>query len=330
MDSDIIQLTLDEAELYYSLLKKIKSTEYPLSDLLPGIIELAHIIHDRQLEKWAKLERGGYYSQSTYNYLEDSIPSYREVYGYYSDKSGLAIDRTESETYELKSSVIELERMISYEKSDNYIKFINPNSITTNDTHICIRVSSVNRCLDLIRDQFSDYLLDVKSKITILKSTDNSELKVNNIDKLESIFSRFHKVALELRDRRKPNPPILMENEYDVQYVLRGLLTLSFDIIKPEEPCPSCCGSYSIIDILLDNEKIAIEVKRLKPDLTSEKLKGQLLKDINDYRKHGMVKKIIFFLYDPDFLISRQEVFIDGIPKNVEGIEIQVYFSPIV
>ena len=40
------------------------------------------------------------------------------------------------------------------------------------------------------------------------------------IPQVEQLLDRFHGVALEFRTRRAPRAPFLMEDEYDVQYLL--------------------------------------------------------------------------------------------------------------
>src|SRR5262249_20623618 len=75
------------------------------------------------------------------------------------------------------------------------------------------------------------------------------------------VADSFHRVALRLRTRRGQRPPVTIADEYDVQYVLGGLLASSFDDVRPEEWTPSYAGGASRVDFLLKNEAIAIETK---------------------------------------------------------------------
>jgi hypothetical protein len=50
------------------------------------------------------------------------------------------------------------------------------------------------------------------------------------------ICSRFHAVAVQLRNRRQNRPTLTINDEYDVQDVLNAVLGLHFDDVRPREP----------------------------------------------------------------------------------------------
>jgi|SRR5208282_4215835 len=52
---------------------------------------------------------------------------------------------------------------------------------------------------------------------------------------LIQLADSFSRVALNLRTRRKGRTPILIEDEYDVQYIFGALLLTRFDDIRPED-----------------------------------------------------------------------------------------------
>lgn len=52
------------------------------------------------------------------------------------------------------------------------------------------------------------------------------------VSTLVLLLRRFHKIAQELRDRRTDREPLVIRDEYDVQYLLSGLLKLHFDDIR--------------------------------------------------------------------------------------------------
>ncbi|WP_272417958.1 hypothetical protein [Polyangium jinanense] len=118
-------------------------------------------------------------------------------------------------------------------------------------------------------------------------------------------LSRFDRVAIQLRNRGR-KPPLDIADEYDVQYVLRALLSTDFDDVRTEEPTPSVAAGSARVDFLLKNEQILIEVKKTRNDLGPKELKKQLLADIPHYRQHPDCRTLICFIYDPDGRIDNQ------------------------
>jgi hypothetical protein len=98
------------------------------------------------------------------------------------------------------------------------------------------------------------------SSIKRLKEKDNFEEVPLN--RLLTIFSRFHLVANQLKRRRKTKTPYLIEDEYDVQNLLLALLRIDFDDIRKEDWAPIYAGGASRIDFVLKSEGILIEVKK--------------------------------------------------------------------
>jgi hypothetical protein len=80
-----------------------------------------------------------------------------------------------------------------------------------------------------------------------VSSQDTVDLSSN----LNIIFSRFHRVAKQLRSRHADRSTLEIEDEYDVQDLLHVLLQLYFDDIRKEEWTPSYAGSASRQDFLL-------------------------------------------------------------------------------
>ena len=60
-----------------------------------------------------------------------------------------------------------------------------------------------------------------------------------------------------------------INNEYDVQDLLRGILAGLFDDVRNEESTPSHAGLTSRTDPLLKNEQIIIETKMTGPTSAS-------------------------------------------------------------
>jgi hypothetical protein len=113
-----------------------------------------------------------------------------------------------------------------------------------------------------------------------------------------------------LRKRRKGKTSYLVEDEYDVQDLLRALLKLDFDDVLAEEWTPSYAGAGSKIDFVLRREGILVEVK-YGPNLTEKQIGEQLIVDIAKYEEYPNVNVVVCFVYDPDRVI--------GNPRGIES-----------
>jgi len=123
---------------------------------------------------------------------------------------------------------------------------------------------------------------------------------IDAIELVKKICSRFHVVAQQLRNRRSGRTPFALKDEYDVQYLMHGLLRLYFDDIRPEEWCPSYAGMSSRIDFLLKTERIVIETKMTRKALDERKLGEELTLDKAKYRTSPDCGTLVCFVYDPD------------------------------
>ena len=133
------------------------------------------------------------------------------------------------------------------------------------------------------------------------------------VDKSEFIIKliqNFHIVAQQLRNRYDNRDTLLINDEYDVQDLLNGLLRIEFDDIRPEEYTPSYAGSSTRVDFLLKKEKIVIEVKKTRDGLKDKQVGDQLILDVQHYKAHPDCKRLICFVYDPENRI-----------KNPRGLE---------
>ena len=166
------------------------------------------------------------------------------------------------------------------------------------------------------------------SLLTTLKSTEDFEKKVKRIlrqleikysieetssdksDFITKIINSFHSVSLQLKNRYDKRETFTIKDEYDVQDLLKSLLAIEFEDIRPEEYTPSFAGSSTRVDFLLKNEKIVIEVKKTRKGLSDKEIGDQLILDSQHYKVHPDCKHLICFVYDPENRI-----------KNPRGLE---------
>ncbi len=143
-------------------------------------------------------------------------------------------------------------------------------------------------------------LINIKESIEkdFIRITDDNHIDLDTV--LKVFFSRFHRVARQLRTRHNGRKTLEIEDEYDVQDLLHALFQLYFDDIRKEEWTPSYAGGSSRQDFLLKNEQTVIEVKKTRATMTDRDLGEQLIIDIEKYKNHPDCKQLICFVYDPE------------------------------
>lgn len=145
---------------------------------------------------------------------------------------------------------------------------------------------------------------------------------------VERICKRFFLVTKQLQRRREDRQVFEINDEYDVQDLMRALLTLHFDDVRPEEWTPSFAGAASRMDFLLKQERILIEVKKTREGLSDKRLGDELIVDISRYQAHPDCETLICLIYDPESRISNPK----GMESDLSGLrgrlKVRVIVSP--
>ena len=129
-------------------------------------------------------------------------------------------------------------------------------------------VRSIRSQISALRS-FIDRLNLIDEGPALAGSTGNGVQTVSN---LELLIERFHRVALQIRNRHNSRPTLDVKDEYDVQDLMHALLKVFFDDIRDEEWTPSYAGGSKRIDFLLPKQNIALEIKKGRPTLNAGKL----------------------------------------------------------
>ncbi len=145
---------------------------------------------------------------------------------------------------------------------------------------------------------------------------------------IEKICSRFHLVARQLRNRYDNRPTIAINDEYDIQDLLHGILRIFFDDIRPEEWTPSYAGKSSRMDFLIKDFKIVIEVKMARKGLRGKEIGTQLIDDIARYRQHQECNTLICFVYDPEGVISNPAGLERDLSTDQDGFRVRIITAP--
>lgn len=140
------------------------------------------------------------------------------------------------------------------------------------------------------------------------------------IEKVQEIANRFPAVVAQMKNRRKPRKPIIVEDEYDVQYLFQGLLAASFLDIRPEEPTPSVAGGSGRADTFLKPERIVVEYKCTRSGLGAKELRKQIADDFLLYGRQAECDRLFVFIYDAHHCISNPKGFEDDLTVTVDGL----------
>jgi hypothetical protein len=184
----------------------------------------------------------------------------------------------------------------------------------------------------------NDYLDGLqKSKALLLSYIDeinnywkNGEADVSNNDlsNLKLLLFNFHKVVMQLLVRHDHRNTIEIIDEYDVQDLIAVLLHIFFDDIRQEEYTPSYAGGESRIDFLLNDSNIALEIKKTRSTLTDKQIGDQLLVDISRYKSHPKVRKLICFIYDPDWIIRNRKALVNDLIESGKVLQAEIFIVP--
>lgn len=180
--------------------------------------------------------------------------------------------------------------------------------------------------LDTAHDKLSGYVIILRMKQPLDYMVEHG----NTLQEICRICLRFSNVIRCIRKRYANRQPITVNDEYDVQYLLKILLSVSFDDIRSEETAPSYGGSSSRIDFLLKNEGIAIETKMTRENLTDKEISKQLIQDIAQYQSHPDVNSLVCFIYDSERLIENPSGIIRDLESHSgENLIVKVIINPV-
>jgi REase_DpnII-MboI/Uncharacterized protein conserved in bacteria (DUF2321) len=118
---------------------------------------------------------------------------------------------------------------------------------------------------------------------------------------LETFLRRLSLVIRQLRWRQGDKPPFRLDDERDLEDLLRSLLPLRFDDVRLESRTPAYSpGNRS--DLLVAQEKIAVVAKWARKALDEPELVRQCREDVAYYCNRGSLRRLVVYVYDPDGL----------------------------
>jgi len=118
------------------------------------------------------------------------------------------------------------------------------------------------------------------------------------VDVVLTLGQRFLYVERELKHRRENRDTLVVKDEYDTQDLLRSLLAIFFDDVRPEDVVPAYAGASSRVDFVLPKFELAVELKYTRPTLDDKKLGEELLVDRERYAQRDGVRHLVCLVFD--------------------------------
>jgi len=169
---------------------------------------------------------------------------------------------------------------------------------------------------------------DVLRNFFAFETGENAPSNLSVEERVELLLRKFHRFAKDLSVRKQKRPALLVEDEYDVQYLVFALLRMYFSNVKSEDIAPNVLGGGSRVDFSIPDEELVVEVKMARASMTDRSLGDELILDIARYQSHTACKTIIFFVYDPDGHIRNPAALKKEFCAASDKLKIIVVFAP--
>lgn len=141
---------------------------------------------------------------------------------------------------------------------------------------------------------------------------------------VEQIARRLPDFLEPLSHRHGGRQAFTIEDEYDLQDLLHGLLRMFFDDVRPEDYVPEHAGGKSRVDFVLKSEKLVVETKMTRPQLGAREVGEELIIDIERYRAHPDCSALVAVVYDPDRRIMNRRTLEADLSRTREGVAVRV------
>lgn len=160
----------------------------------------------------------------------------------------------------------------------------------------------------------SSILVDFKSgALQTANSVGMLKFANEHLDAVKVVLTlgeRFLYIERELAIRRENRPTVTVTDEYDAQDLLRAMLAIFYDDVRPEDVAGSFAGATSRVDFVIPEFELAIELKFSRPTLDSKKLGEELIVDRERYASRKDVRHLLCLVFDHS-----------GLLRNPRGLE---------
>ena len=122
---------------------------------------------------------------------------------------------------------------------------------------------------------------------------------------------RFLYVERELKTRHGGRQTILISDEYDAQDLMRSMLAIFFEDVRPEDVVPTKAGASSRVDFVLPDFELAVELKFARDSMSAKSLGEELIVDRERYAANTKVRHLICLVFDHEGRLRN--------PRGLEG-----------
>ena len=124
----------------------------------------------------------------------------------------------------------------------------------------------------------------------------------------------------QLRWRHGDRPWFSVNDEHDLEDLLRAVLALHFDDVRPECRTPHYALATRT-DFLLARDQTSVTAKLARPDVRGPQLAEQFREDIAYYRARGKCSALVGFVYDPQGLLPDPAVLERALSEGAHVLE---------
>jgi hypothetical protein len=143
----------------------------------------------------------------------------------------------------------------------------------------------------------------------------------NALTTLDGLLRRLPRAVRQLRVRHADRPAFRVEDEYDLGDLLRALLPLYFDDVRPEGRTPSYAPDTRT-DFVLAPQETAVTVKCVRGSGCEPALAEQLREDVAYYERRGGVRRLACLVYDPEQRVVEPARF-EAMCQQDEGLQVR-------
>lgn len=171
---------------------------------------------------------------------------------------------------------------------------------------------------------FHASLLEQRQLLTLAKQFAEDQVSAGELALVQQVARGFPMLVDALRQRHDSRPSFDIRDEYDVQDVVGGVLSMLFDDVRPEDPSPTRSGASSRVDFLLKRQKIVVEVKMTRDGLRDREVGNQLIQDVERYRSHPDCAALVAFVFDPSRHIRNPRGLEEDLSGDRDGLVVSV------
>jgi hypothetical protein len=119
---------------------------------------------------------------------------------------------------------------------------------------------------------------------------------------LEALLHRLPVTVRQLRTRHGNRSPFRVQDVYDLEDLLRAVLPLHFDEVRPERRTPAyALGTRTDFLVRTGRDGVtAVVVKHATAQTAERQVAEQLEEDATYYERHGRVSQLVTLVYDPE------------------------------